>query len=173
MKRLFRFIFCIVTALSAAACTDKMDPYEGGDGVRVNINGHACVMIGEPGKTAATYDAAARRFSTSVNLERRSDGARYTLQLEVTDDSPLLAGQKYFAGTGGCKAVLSYVYNDVNENDIVLTGWIQMRRISTESKTVEASFDLEGSSPGGTTYSLRHGFLRLYTNINGAYDYEQ
>ena len=82
MKRLFAIALALI---SLASCYKlSMDPYEGGDGVRANIDGRKCVMMGTVGsRNYASYSVYADScvFLTQVPLANRilTDDAAYRL----------------------------------------------------------------------------------------------
>lgn len=142
-----------------------MDPFEGGDGVRANINGNKCVMYGIPGNVAgASYTTGNTfTFQTATILMRHVlDGKEFHFRITVSDDAALEVGRRYSVGSGGSSAVISYVSDDVTGEDIPLTGWITFLQVGPEKSTTEARFELSGRTRG-REYEVRHGFLRLYT----------
>ena len=96
MKRLL----AITLALLALASCGRliMDPYEGGDGVRANINGRKCTMIGHVGSNDyASYSiyADSAVFVSTAKLANRelSQAESYSLNIKLKTFSPLLSSQ--------------------------------------------------------------------------------
>lgn len=161
----FRILSLFCTALLLSSCLEEMDPYEGGDGVRANINGNKCVMVGIPGNTAGAFYTSGNdyAFQTAViSMSHVVDGRTIHFQLSVSDDAPLETGKRYSVGSGRNSAVISYVSDDVTGSDVKLKGWISFLQVGPGSSTTEARFELAGRSPH-REYDVRHGFLRLRT----------
>lgn len=162
MKILIRFLLLPVLLL-AASCTERMDPFEGADGLRANINGYKCVMDGNHGNQYVTRSAEGTSVSIRVNMVQLIDNQTFTMQLFVSDAAPLAPGTTYRFSTGsGCTAQLGSPPGAPGE-EINMTGWIRFLQLGADSNIVEAEFELEGVSPRSQTdYEVRHGFLRLY-----------
>ena len=137
-----------------------MDPFEGGDGVRANINGQKCVMSGTPGKVYAncSFEDGANSFGTHVEMMHLLDKTNFGLSFSLTDTTPFATGQQYSIGSGTYKATLTTISGE----DVPLTGWVTFLKIGVGSKTVEAQFELDGQDTKGDKYAVRHGFMRLY-----------
>lgn len=163
-----RILYILSAVLALASCVKGMDPYEGGDGTRANINGAKCIMLGtvNSGTTYASYSCMGPYvFRTSpLVLYHNIDQRSYTLNIEVSDDSPLVPGTRYTFPSGNGSAYISYISSEVTGENIELRGWLVFNKISPDSSITEARFELEGTSYTGKKYSLRHGFLRLLTS---------
>ena len=160
MKRIFGLLALFAGLLAAASCIANMDPFEGGDGVRANINGQKCVMSGTPGDVYANclFEWGANSFGTSVEMMHLLDKTIFKLAFSMSDTAPFMTGQKYNIGSGTYKATLTTVSGE----DVRLTGWVTFLKIGVGSKTVEAQFELDGQDANGDKYAIRHGFMRLY-----------
>lgn len=160
MNRLFAFFSLLAAVLAATSCIANMDPFEGGDGVRANINGQKCVMSGTPGKVYATcsFESGANSFGTHVEMMHLLDKTIFGLEFSFSDTTPFVTGKQYSIGSGTYKATLTTVSGE----DVPLTGWVTFLKIGVESKTVEAQFELDGQDAKGDKYAVRHGFMRLY-----------
>ena len=179
--KIVKTLWFLSMAFVLSGCVRDMDPFEGGDGVRVNINGEKCVMLGTPGgyyaKMEATDDVSTFKseiilISTLIDPEAQYMNAmlgfgfaqdsqiRLNLAFDISDNNVFSKEKQYNIGSGNKKAVLTYVTDDTSTNpDINLKGWISFLSLG---KVIEARFELEGKSTGGKEYSLRHGFLRLH-----------
>ena len=160
-----RILFLLCPALLLSSCLEEMDPYEGGDGVRANINGSKCVMVGIPGKTAGAFYTSGNDYSFQtavIAMSRAAGGQTVHFQISVSDEAPLETGKRYSVGSGGNTAVISYVSDDVTGSDIKLKGWVSFLKVGPGSSATEARFELAGRSPH-REYDVRHGFLRLRT----------
>lgn len=160
-----RILFLLCSALLLSSCLEEMDPFEGGDGVRANINGSKCVMVGIPGNTAGAFYTSGNEyaFQTAViSMSKAMGGQTIHIEFSVSDDAQLETGKRYSVGSGRNSAVISYVSDDVTGSDIKLKGWISFLQVGPGSSTTEARFELAGRSPH-REYDVRHGFLRLRT----------
>jgi hypothetical protein len=165
MKKIIRFIVAASALLALAGCVRDMDPFEGGDGVRANINGQKCVMLGDPGHKYASYsENPGGRFSAKFEMMHMLDRSEFHMEFKVSETSPLVTGVRYTVGSGENTAQLSYAFGNISGEAIPLAGWISFNKIGTDGATVEARFELEGVSADGREYSVRHGFMRLYKN---------
>ena len=163
MKRIL-FLLCPLWLFSS--CLKEMDPFEGGDGVRANINGNKCVMIGIPGNTAGAFYSSGNdyTFQTAViAMSHTMENQNFHFKISVSDEAPLETGKRYSVGSGKNTAVISYVSDDVTGSDIQLKGWISFLKVGPDASTTEARFELTGRSPH-REYAVRHGFLRLFTD---------
>ncbi|MBR6306911.1 MAG: hypothetical protein IKR38_09105 [Bacteroidales bacterium] len=164
--RILRSLSLLAVILSFSGCVRDMDPFEGGDGVRVNINGQKCVMLGIPGGYYATLDTKDDEclFQSEVAMmtgfmSRNQDIFKMIFDIRETDI--LVKDKKYTVNYSGNKVVKLMLPNDdaSSYTEVMLKGWISFLSLG---QVVEARFELEGRGPGGVDYSLRHGFLRLH-----------
>jgi hypothetical protein len=160
MKRIIKYLASAIALFAVSSCIANMDPFEGGDGVRANINGQKCVMSGTPGKVYAncSFEDGANSFGTHVEMMHLLDKTNFGLSFSLTDTTPFATGQHYSIGSGTYKATLTTISGE----DVPLTGWVTFLKIGVGSKTVEAQFELDGQDTKGDKYAVRHGFMRLY-----------
>ena len=159
--------------LLAVSCTERMDPYEGGTGVRANINGYKCVMRGVSNKSYATYNVGeSYSFSTQrLQLFKHMDGmSNCYLQVSISEPSALVTGKAYKIGTSGATA---YLYLDGVDRGITLSGELTFLNDGPGSGVTEARFELSGKDRDGTKYDVRHGFKRLNTTKMEEQEYEE
>lgn len=149
---------------SLSGCMMGMDPFEGGDGIRANINGQKCVMFGTPGEKNATYYVGSEKatFTASAILIQMLDTRALCISFSISDTGALMTDKKYTVGTGDNVVKLDLGTYEITENAVPLSGWISFLQISKGGGAVEARFELEGQAADGTKYEVRHGFLRLY-----------
>ena len=149
---------------SSSGCIMEMDPFEGGDGIRANINGQKCVMFGTPGKKNASYYVGSEKatFTASAELMHVLDTREMYISFNISDTGSLVTDKKYTVGTGENVVKLDFGTYEITENAVSLSGWISFLQISTGGSVIEARFELDGQAADGTKYAVRHGFLRLY-----------
>lgn len=141
MKRLLKLFSTVAVLLFAVACETDMDPFQGGTGLRANINGRAYVMVGAPSGSSYLEMPDANTVSVNVELMCRTNSDICSFSLRLNDPSPLATGR-------------DYTVSNARFGDIPLSGTIRFLTISSE--ITEAEFELSGSG-----CDLRHGFLRL------------
>ena len=165
MKRIITYLASAFVLLAATSCIANMDPFEGGDGVRANINGQKCVMSGTPGKTYAncSFVDGANTFSTRVEMVHLLDMNGFKLSFSISSTTPFTTGVKYSIGSGSNKATLTTLSGE----EVTLSGWISFLKIGVSSNTVEAQFELDGQDSNGDKYAVRHGFMRLFREKEG------
>ena len=179
--KILRTLSVFALAVSLSGCITDMDPFEGGDGVRVNINGEKCVMYGMPGSYYATLDAAndVSTFRAEITMMTTVTDARinyllpekisfdrivFDLSFNIQENNSFVREQKYEILAFGTKtATMSLPEVDTNTGSpnqtVKLKGWIYFLSLGN---VIEARFDLDGKGPDGKEYTLRHGFLRLH-----------
>lgn len=164
--KIFRTLSLFAVILTLSGCVRDMDPFEGGDGVRVNINGQKCVMIGIPGGYYATLDTKDDEclFQSEVTMmtgfmSRYQD--LFYLDFDIRENDILVKDKEYTVSYSGNKVIKLMLPNEDASSyaEVKLKGWISFLSLG---QVVEARFELEGSGSGGKEYSLRHGFLRLH-----------
>lgn len=164
-----KILFFLSVVMMLSSCVKGMDPYEGGDGARANINGTKCIMLGSVNSNNiyAGYNCTGPyRFTTSpIILYHNIDQRSYTLNLQVSDVQALTPGVRYTFPSGDNEAYISYISDEVTGENIELHGWLSFTKISPDDTVTEARFELEGTSVSGNKYFLRHGFFRLATII--------
>lgn len=143
-----------------------MDPFEGSDGVRANINGHKCVMDGNPGEKYVQYDAENHTLSVSVSMWQGYDNSRFRLVLTVQDAAPLTTGVRYHVSLKGSTTATLTGMSDSPNEAVSLVGWIEFLQLGADQEIVEAEFEMTGTAPkSNVDYDVRHGFLRLYKEL--------
>lgn len=164
MKRLFAIALALI---SLASCYKlSMDPYEGGDGVRANIDGRKCVMMGTVGsRSYASYSVYTDScvFLTQVPLANRilTDDATYRLSIKLKTGTAIVVNQDYSL-TGNDAKVLFPGSHDTEP----LSGWIHFTLLDPAAHLVEATFELSSAD-----HTVKHGFMRLpieYVNHAGS-----
>ncbi|MBQ9310119.1 MAG: hypothetical protein IJ222_04560 [Bacteroidales bacterium] len=141
MKHLCKLGVFLACVLAAVACATDMDPFQGGTGVRANINGRAYIMIGSPNGTSYVFMPNDKVFNCSVILMSRVGSENLKLSFGLEDVSALVTGKQY-----------SLI--DAHLGDASMSGTVIFNTLGPGY--VEAGFSLSG---GG--YDVRHGFLRL------------
>ena len=164
MKKLIRLLTAVSVLFLSAGCIMEMDPFEGGDGIRANINGKKCVMLGTPGTKNANYYVGGEKatFTASAELMHMLDTQQLYISFNISDTGSLMTDKKYTVGTGDNTVKLDFGPYGITENAVPLSGWISFLQISTGGSVIEARFELDGQATDGTRYAVRHGFLRLY-----------
>ena len=147
-------IFLLAAAALVCSCATDMDPFQGGDGIRANVNGRKCVMFDDV-NTSYSYSnhGDTCHFSCSANM-RLGTGEDLTFSIDMESYQPFVEGNSYAIGNGANSAYLKQYQSDQAP---VLKGWLKFLKAPSESGLVEARFELENAD-----YSVRHGFLRLY-----------
>ena len=164
MKRLFAIVLAV---FSLASCYKlSMDPYEGGDGVRANIDGRKCVMMGTVGsRSYASYSVYTDScvFLTQVPLANRilAEDATYRLSIKLKTGAAIAVDQDY--SLAGEDATILFPGKLKPE---ALSGWIRFSLLDPAAHLVEATFELSSAD-----HSVKHGFIRLpieYVNHAGS-----
>lgn len=164
MKRLFVIVLAV---FSLASCFKlSMDPYEGGDGVRANIDGRKCVMMGTVGsRSYASYSVYTDScvFLTQVPLANRilAEDATYRLSIKLKTGTAIVVDQDYSLTGNDAKVI----FPGSHDNE-PLSGWIRFSLLDSAAHLVEATFELSSAD-----HSVKHGFLRLpmeYVNNTGS-----
>ena len=178
--KILRSLSLFAAAFMLSSCVTDMDPFEGGDGVRVNINGEKCVMYGMPGAYYATLDAAndVSSFKSEITMMTTITDAHinylipemstfersvFDLAFNIQENNAFVKEKKYeirYSGQKTASMISSIRSNgtETPEQAVKLQGWIYFLSLGN---VIEARFDLDGRSSDGTEYTLRHGFLRL------------
>lgn len=163
-NRLIMGLLLSAAALMLSGCVRDMDPFEGGDGVRVNINGQKCVMLGIPGHDYADLNMSGdvSSFQAIVSMMVGIMSADlFELSFNIKENDAFIKEQKYTIKPSGDKTVTLSLpaRNGEGVKDINLSGWLYFISFG---EIIEARFDLDGKGSDGMEYSLRHGFLRLH-----------
>ena len=162
MKAFLKILMVVLSLLAAASCIKDMDPFEGADGVRVNINGYKCVMRGSPGTNYVHYTGGEScSLRTEVEMTRMLDFHHFNMVFYVQDDNPLTVGKRYSTLSGNASVKLLSP-KEAPGDEVSLSGWIQFVKFDSSSRIVEASFEFDGVASNGEDFVLRHGFFRLF-----------
>ena len=166
------FLLSMLAVLLLSGCVTRMDPFEGRDGVRANINGEKYVMEGIDGRVLAyspfKTGEGSERFEVNVLLLHLMGKKMCKLVIHLESSTPFVVGNRYpISASSAQVSTLRWITaGEISSNELnpetpadPLNGWLVFEKIEDES--VEASFEFEGSSTG---VAVRHGFLRLITS---------
>ena len=160
MKKFITLVLVSVFAL--CGCIKDMDPFQGGDGVRVNVNGRKCVMVGVLGGRYAQLNNTGDTGECSTTISMMSampDNMMFDLAFAIKENEPLVINKEYKVGSGNSTVGMTgFSVGASQESRIPLQGWVKFISLGT---TIQARFELDGKGEDGTGYALRHGFLRL------------
>lgn len=163
MKRFFR-ILLLPVLLVAVSCTERMDPFEGADGVRANINGHKCVMDGVHGKTSYVSYGSDPGDWMDIQVEMKQELSQeyFGMEFHLKADGAFQTGKDYaITKTGDNTVKMTGPFGSPGE-DVALEGVFRFLKLDDDS-FVEAEFEMDGkAAKSGESYAVRHGFLRLY-----------
>lgn len=179
--KIVKTLWFLSMAFVLSGCVRDMDPFEGGDGVRVNINGEKCVMYGIPGGYYATLDVAndVSTFKSEITMMSSIvdahinyiipemstiDRTAFMLGFNIAENDIFVKEKKYEIKTSGDKKAsmtVSSLNTDTGSSEevIKLKGWAYFLSLGN---VVEVRFELDGKDSNGKEYALRHGFLRLH-----------
>ena len=149
MKRYL--LLAIFALLALAGCSRDMDPFVGGPGVRMNVNGKKYVMHGRSNSNYLTKSLDAAPYSVSLNVTMTGLDASFDFSLSMSESSAPVAGRQY-----SCTASISQ-----GSDVIPMTGSIEFTRLPGDTPTVEGLFELSGTGADGTAYKVTHGFFRM------------
>ena len=166
MKRILLLLLPLLAILSG--CFKDMDPFEGGDGVRANINGYKCVMLGVPGMDYANNGSGSAGYilNSDISMIRIIDRHPFRMTFSIIAPSGISTGFEYPISKGSAFTATLIGPKEAPGEEIPLSGWIKFENEGTIATLVEARFELTGKDSRGQDYSIRHGFLRLYKNSN-------
>lgn len=144
-------LFAIFALLAIAGCDRNMDPFEGGSGVRMNVNGKKYVMHGRSDSKplSITTEGTPSNLMFTVTMTGLSNSFEFSMN--SSDPGTFLEGKSYPATA---KMALG-------SEDVALSGTLEFTRLSADSSLVDALFELSGSGADGTSYNVTHGFFRL------------
>lgn len=185
MKKLLLPLMALL--LAATSCYKDLDPFEGTDGIRFNLNGKKYVMqsgwlSGNP--LSQTEDGMV--ISSSMSGPSFLDLCSFTLNLCPLEQ--LAVDTEYKTGQNGISAEIELLLSDMpslgevvsavsdtseesEESEetttetkeklppVQLSGWV--KRVASETGKLEVLFELNGKDEAGNQYELKHGFLRL------------
>lgn len=175
MKKLLLLPF-MALLLGAASCSTSLDPFEGTDGIRFNLNGKKYVMqsgffSGIP--LVETEDGIT--VSASMSGPSILDFVSFTLFLCKEDQ--LVQDKEYKTGENGISAqikpfvpstpTIAEAETEGEESEqevketppVQLQGWV--KRVASQTEQLEILFEFTGKDADGNEYVIKHGFLRL------------
>lgn len=176
-----KLLLPIVAALLAVwSCSSDLDPFEGTDGIRFNLNGIKYVMqdgFMSPIPLEVTETGVV--INASMSGSSLLDVASITINLCPLDQ--LAVDTEYKTGENGISAELLLYFSGMPDiwtalsskpeepaaeaqpqedpQPIPLEGWV--KRVASETEKLELLFEFSGKDPEGNQYELKHGFLRL------------
>lgn len=156
MNRLIHIVAFAVLLLTSASCIYKMDPYEGGTGVRMTVNGRKFVMDGSPTQEYVknVKNSTSHTVSFSVGMLGLKSSVKFNFS--VSDADTLIQGRKYPA-----KASIEGLVDQSNK--VNFAGEVELLVLEPNSQNVEGLFEFTGRKDG-VEYSIKHGFFRLRQN---------
>ena len=175
MKKLLLPIIALL--LTAGSCTSSMDPFEGTDGIRFNLNGKKYVMqSGLLGLDPLVETEDGRIVKANMQGPSFLDLVSFTLNLCKADQ--LAVDKEYKTGENGISATIkpyvpstptiAAVEEDTTEPKeevkpetppVQLQGWV--KRVASETDQLEILFEFTGKDTEGNEFVIKHGFLRL------------
>lgn len=175
MKKLLLPIIALL--LTAGSCTSSLDPFEGTDGIRFNLNGKKYVMqsgILGLSPVVETEDG----LTVRANMQGPSFLDFVSFSLDLCKADQLAVDKEYKTGENGISATIKpYVPSTpsiaATEEDaaepkeeakpetppVQLQGWV--KRVASETEQLEILFEFTGKDAEGNEYVIKHGFLRL------------
>lgn len=162
MIRIKHFAFLALLLLTVS-CFKHMDPFEGGDGVHMNLDGCKCTMVGFSGAGYVSYTTDGNTYTMSTRLEmvQWADTKPFEIAIEFIDTAPFVTGKKYNVGgkVGNKMKFLLYPPGSESDKAVSMSGQIEFLDVGDNDHFIEALFELDGGSPH--KYEIRHGYLRL------------
>jgi len=185
MRKLLLPLMALLMAVSS--CYTDMDPFEGTDGIRFNLNGKKYVMQSgwlSTSPLSETEDGIV--ISSSMSGPSFLDLCSFTLNLCPLEQ--LAEDKEYKTGENGISAEIELLLSDMpslgevvsaaadlsessEESEetttetkeklppVQMSGWV--KRVASEAGKLEVLFELNGKDQDGNQYELKHGFLRL------------
>lgn len=155
MSKHFKIVVWLFLPLLAMGCNREMDPFAGGLGIRMNVNGMRCVSFDSDANGYAEFSMPAEgesgtyAFSKTMSMQMTGAGP-YEFFISATSPSRITAGKSY-----ACTAWL-----EIDMKHVPLKGKLTFVSLEDDGRYVEAEFELSGNSDG-KEYVVKHGFLRL------------
>jgi len=156
MRRMLKRFLIPLLLFGTVSCDSYMDPFEGSDGLRANINGAKCIMDGVRGrKYVDSYTTEAGQFvSCEIDLVRREDGHTFKIAFNlVSEGAPVSTGTRLSVGPSEASHA---TISSGSGKAVELSGWVYFNQFEEGNAVAEAEFELDGPS-----YKIRHGFFRL------------
>ena len=173
--------------LAVTSCYKDLDPFEGTDGIRFNLNGKKYVQQSgwlSVSPLNETEDGIV--ISSSMSGPSFLDLCTFTLNLCPLEQ--LTVDKEFKTGENGISAEIELLLSDmpslgevvsavsdtseVSEESeetatetkekvppVQMSGWV--KRVASETGKLEVLFELSGKDEAGNQYELKHGFLRL------------
>ncbi len=164
MKALFKYCYLALMLVLFVSCEAEYDPFLGGEGVRMNVNGKKSVMITRhESRTYVFNDKDENGQSLSLSTQMSWLESRVYFRLVISDPDTLLQGNTYPA-----RGILGG-----DQDGGILNGVAEIITLNPESQYVEAVFELSGGA-ATSPYVVKHGFFRLqeYGKDNNASEEE-
>lgn len=156
MSRIAKLLVLSLLPMLFMGCEREMDPFTGGLGIRMNVNGKRCVSFdsdangyAEFSTTTAEGEAGTYSFSKTMSMQMTGAGP-YEFFISASSTSPMTVGKAY-----ACEARL-----EIDMKHVPLNGNLTFVSLADDGQYVEAEFELSGNSEG-KEYVVKHGFLRL------------
>lgn len=161
--------------LAAGSCTSSLDPFEGTEGIRFNLNGKKYVMQSGFFSLAPLIETEDGIIvSASMSGPSILDFVSFNLNLCTADQ--LAVDKEYKTGENGISATIkpyvpsttSITATEEEETKeevtpetppVQLQGWV--KRVASETEQLEVLFEFTGKDTEGNEYVIKHGFLRL------------
>ena len=154
--------------LLPVSCYKHMDPFEGGDGVHINLNGKKCTMVGFTGNSNVEYmitDDNTYDIISDVTMIQWSTRDKFGMYFHLSDNSQFETGKKYHIGGTEGSRIIIYPYKGEKFSGVSLEGEIEFLNLADKDPFIEALFELDGTSAqDGKSYTVRHGYFNLIRN---------
>lgn len=150
MKMLKKLLYLLLALPVIASCTNYLDPFLGGQGASVNINGGRYVMLEREDPAIISFLQGEENYSAYINLPlfHKADLSFCLIELYLQSPEEFVCGKPY--------AVTAQ--SRVNK-DYPLSGEVTFSLL--EGGVCEASFQLDaGVVPAYGAMAFRHGFIR-------------
>lgn len=173
--------------LAVTSCYKDLDPFEGTDGIRFNLNGKKYVQqSGWLSVSPLNETEDGIIISSSMSGPSFLDLCTFTLNLCPLEQ--LTVDKEFKTGENGISAEIELLLSDMpslgevvsavsdtsEESEegeetateakekvppVQMSGWV--KRVASETGKLEVLFELTGKDEAGNQYELKHGFLRL------------
>ena len=148
MNRSLLLVFLLLLFVS---CEHAYDPFEGGKGVRMNMNGKKCVMVARSDRQVYVYnnkDGYGQTLSFSAKMGWQD--TQFAFRLRISDPDTLIQGYTYPA-----KARIGS-----DQDGVSLEGFAEIVTLNPMSLDIEALFEFTGGNLK-ESYVVKHGYFRL------------
>lgn len=150
MRSFTKYFSLAALLLFFVACEIELDPFTGGYGVRMNVNGAKAVQL-ERRDTAYVYkskDEDGQKISLSARMKCRDEF--FNFSIIVSDPDTLLQGNTYPA-----KARIGE-WQDIYSLD----GTVEILTLNPDNPNIEGLFEFSGPVRG-KQFEIKHGYFRL------------